>query len=83
MKRKKIKSKDISASTPAISCGDCGGGCYDIEEGNAYNWMGDAYYCEVCDQEWEFPEGKELKVIYVNNPYYRTDKALAKKYKEE
>tara|TARA_R100001530_G_C4305473_1_gene151575 strand:+ start:233 stop:442 length:210 start_codon:yes stop_codon:yes gene_type:complete len=69
MKRKKIKSKHISAETPGITCGDCGGGCFDIEEGNAYNWIGTAYYCEWCGQEWEFPEGVYLKVVYAKRPH--------------
>ena len=85
MKRKKIKSKDIGACAPSISCGDCGEDCYGASPDAqfAYALIDDVYWCEWCDQEWEFPEGKELKVIYVENPSYWRGKALAKKYKED
>ena len=81
MKRKKIKSKDIGACAPSISCGDCGEALIGVspEHQFAYALIDDVYWCEWCDQEWEFPEGKELKVIYVNDPYYWK----AKKTKEK
>ena len=70
MKRKKIKSKDISAETPGITCGDCGGDCYGTSPDGwfAYAYKDEAYYCDMCGQEWEFPEGVWLKVIYVKYP---------------
>ena len=85
MKRKKIESKNIAAETPGIICGDCGGDCYGLSPDSqfAYSYMDNAYYCDWCGQEWEFPEAKNLKVIYVNDPYYWRGKALAKKYKED
>ena len=63
MKSKVIKSSQISCETPSIQC-SCGGGCFGIGNGNAYNWLENEYYCEDCNQVWVFPENMYMVVKF-------------------
>ena len=63
MKIKTLKSKQVVCETPSIEW-SCGGGCFGLDSGNAYNWLEDIYYCEDCGQEWKLPKGVELVVKF-------------------
>ena len=63
MNTKIIKSSQIACETPSILC-SCGGGCFGMGAGNAYNWQEDEYYCEDCEQVWVLPENMDIVVKF-------------------
>ena len=63
MKPRVIKSSQVACETPSILC-SCGGGCFGMGDGNAYNWLENEYYCEDCDQEWVFPKNVNMVVRF-------------------
>ena len=63
MNTKIIKSGQIACETPSILC-SCGGSCFGMEAGNAYNYAENEYWCEACEQIWVFPKNMYMVVKF-------------------